>query len=233
MIGRNGQRQPKEAAEMNLTEEWVELPQALLYLNGKWSFLPPVAFRAIRKPKDLSPAKQAREQLVAGLATGGIRHSGVAAIVRPGDQGAVIEVASLPGSYSLPANHWNIDQIDFYNSLIDLPGIPEDIRQDLEAGHGHEGERFRLRDIRVSAEDLFKIKPPSQSRGPKLRGGAPIQKDWDHFWRNVVWHMQEEGFPQDDNDWKKLNKYLYEHFPDIDESLIRRKISAIRAQPQD
>jgi len=236
MNGRNSQQQPKEAAEMNLTEEWVELPQALLHLkNGKQTFLPPVAFRAIRKPEDLHPAKtkQAREQLVACLATCKIRHSGVAAIVRRDAQGAVVEVASFLGPYSLPPALWDIDRIDFYHAHIDLPDIPKDIRQDLEAGQGHQSISFRLRDIVVRLEDLFEIKGRGQSEGLKLKSGAPIQKDWDCFWSEVVRHVREEGFPLDDNDWKKLNKQLYEIFPGIDDSLIRRKMSALRGSLQD
>ena len=30
-----------------------------------------------------------------------------------------------------------------------------------------------------------------------------------------------EGEPQDDNDWKQLNKHLYDNFPDINKSQIR------------
>ena len=201
--------------------EWVDLAQAVLYLAGRCSsFVPAIGFRAIRKPEHLKGLQQAKEQLVIGLATGDIRHQGVACVLRCAEPAseAYCEIALLAGVYCLPAACWDIDRIDFYNASINLPQLPEAIRQDLGVNLPIDtAASFRLRDITVSREDLFKIKPLVQSQGHNLRGGAPVQKDWDGVWIEAFRHTQEEGFPQDDREWQKLNKHLYDTFTEIDE----------------
>jgi len=139
-----------------------------------------------------------------------------------------VEIGVVAHSYVAAPDLWHIDRVDFYLSTLDLFETPQDIdRSNLPSFD--EPIWLRVRDITLPLNRLKKVSP----KGARSRagvGGAPVKKDWDAFWREVVCHIYEHGTPLDDDDeWRELNKVLRKNFLNIHESYVRGKLRKLRA----
>lgn len=225
---------PISASPVDTMNSCCSLAQALFFLAKGQAIKPEAAFRATTRAADLPEALAARETLVGLLATGEIKHVG-RLVVMDSDYEVdstgkthrrEVELGSQ--NFVAASGHWHIDNVEFWNGTLTLPFI-EGLSP--EPGSGIDGPWLVLRDIQIDVADM---EAAAKSTGraissPKSRGGAPVRKDWNAFWYEVIANFYENGTPLDtDADWTSLNKALYSQLTDFDDSALRRQTRQLR-----